>query len=55
MEDYEICGGYLGATVGRYANRIAGASCLIDGRRVALEANEGTKPQRYRGYRERNL
>ena len=43
VEDYEICGGYLGATVGRYANRIAGASCLIDGRRVALEANEGTK------------
>ena len=24
VEDYEICGGYLGATVGRYANRIGG-------------------------------
>lgn len=43
VEDYEHCGGYLGAVVGRYANRIAGASCLIDGRRLPLEANEGPK------------
>lgn len=43
VEDYETCGGYLGATVGRYANRIAGASCLIDGERIALEPNEGPK------------
>ena len=40
---YERNGGYVGALVGRYANRIAGASCLIDGERVALEANEGPK------------
>ena len=43
LAGYERNGGYLGALVGRYANRIAGASCLIDGERVALEANEGTK------------
>ena len=40
---YETHDGYLGALVGRYANRIANASCLIDGERVALEANEGPK------------
>lgn len=40
---YENNGGHMGALVGRYANRIAGASCLIDGRRVALEPSEGKK------------
>ena len=40
---YESHDGYLGALVGRYANRIANASCLIDGERVSLEANEGIK------------
>ena len=40
---YETHGGYLGALVGRYANRIANANCLIDGERVTLEANEGVK------------
>ena len=43
VREYETNGGYLGAVVGRYANRIAGASCLIDGQRVALVANEGAK------------
>lgn len=38
---YEENGGYLGAIVGRYANRIAGARCLIDGKTVALAPNEG--------------
>lgn len=43
VDGYQQGSGYLGAVVGRCANRIAGASCLIDGRRVALEANEGPK------------
>ena len=40
---YETNDGYVGALVGRYANRIANASYVIDGERIALEANEGTK------------
>lgn len=40
---YESNGGYLGAVVGRYANRIAAARCQIDGRTVTLEPNEGAK------------
>ncbi len=32
---------HLGASVGRYANRIAGASFPLDGRRVELRANSG--------------
>ena len=43
VESYETNGGYVGAVVGRYANRIAGAGCLIDGRRVSLVPNEGGK------------
>ena len=40
---YEDNGGYLGAVVGRYANRIAGARCVIGGRSVSLKPNEGSK------------
>jgi aldose 1-epimerase len=32
---------YFGATVGRYANRIAGAKLELDGRSYALDANDG--------------
>lgn len=32
---------YLGVTVGRWANRIAGAAFQLDGRRVEVEPNEG--------------
>lgn len=40
---YEENGGYLGMLVGRYANRIAGSRCVIDGQEFRLTANEGTK------------
>lgn len=39
--DYQRRGAYLGATVGRYANRIANASLPIDGKSHALIANQG--------------
>ena len=40
---YENNGGYLGAVIGRYANRIAGARCVIEGETVRLTPNEGPK------------
>jgi aldose 1-epimerase len=39
---YVTKGGYLGATIGRFGNRIAGASFDLDGRTHPLTANEGT-------------
>ena len=37
---YERNGGYLGATVGRYANRIRGGKFTLDGREYQLDLNE---------------
>jgi aldose 1-epimerase len=39
---YASDGGYLGATIGRYANRIAGGRFTLDGTTHVLPANEGT-------------
>ena len=39
--DYLTQPGYLGAVVGRHANRIAGASFDLDGQHFALQPNEG--------------
>lgn len=41
VQSYEQDRAYLGALVGRYANRIAGASFDIDGSHYRLSANEG--------------
>lgn len=43
LAGYERGGCYLGALVGRYANRIGGARFTLDGVTYQLEANEGTK------------
>jgi aldose 1-epimerase len=41
VEGYAQDRAYVGGTVGRYANRIAGASFTLDGRRFELAANDG--------------
>jgi aldose 1-epimerase len=41
LEPYLDCGAYLGSTVGRFANRIAGGSFVLKGRRIDLTRNEG--------------
>ena len=41
LSDYMADTCYLGATVGRYANRLAGASITVDGTEYRLEANDG--------------
>ena len=38
---YQTNHGYLGATCGRFANRIAGGRFALDGRQVQLDRNEG--------------
>ncbi len=43
LSGYEDNGCYLGALVGRYANRLGGAKLTIDGVTYPLSANEGTK------------
>ena len=40
-EEYLRNDGYLGATIGRYANRIAGARFSLDGEEYRITANEG--------------
>lgn len=41
LSDYQTRSGYLGATVGRWANRIGGASFTLNGKDYALYANDG--------------
>jgi aldose 1-epimerase len=41
LRDYEKNMPYFGATIGRYANRIAGAEFLLDGKTYQLAKNDG--------------
>ncbi|TDQ57939.1 aldose 1-epimerase [Mesocricetibacter intestinalis] len=41
LQDYPRQQAFMGATIGRYANRIAGAEFSLNGKKVRLSANEG--------------
>lgn len=41
LDDWQAHGTYLGATCGRYANRIAGGRFTLEGRAVQVDRNEG--------------
>jgi aldose 1-epimerase len=41
LDGYLTARRYFGATIGRYANRIAGAHFMLDGKRVELDVNNG--------------
>jgi aldose 1-epimerase len=41
VEHYQTQKAYLGATIGRYANRIGGAAFNLNGQHISLLANEG--------------
>lgn len=43
LDDWQTQGGYLGATCGRYSNRIAGGRFLLDGQPVQVDRNEGAQ------------
>lgn len=40
LEDYRRCGGYQGATIGRYGNRIAGGQFMLGGKTYDVGCNE---------------
>lgn len=51
LADYVAFSPYFGAIVGRCANRIAGGGFELDGRRIALDRNEGGRTHLHGGSR----
>lgn len=51
LEDYVAHSPYFGALVGRYANRIGGGRCRIEGDEVQLSLNEKDKTHLHGGFR----
>ncbi|MDR3254829.1 MAG: galactose mutarotase [Synergistaceae bacterium] len=41
FEGYKMCKSFYGVTVGRIANRVGGASFMLDGVRIQMDKNEG--------------
>lgn len=41
LEDYQVQNKYIGALIGRYANRIGGARFTLNGKEYSLAANDG--------------
>lgn len=41
LDDWQTYGSYIGATCGRYANRIADGRFTLDGRNMQVDQNEG--------------
>ena len=49
IEGYLVSGGYQGALIGRYANRIRGGKFVLNGKEYALAVNEADKGNHLHG------
>ncbi len=49
IEEYLQRGGHLGATIGRFANRIDGGRFMLDGQEICLDCNEAARGNHLHG------